>query len=260
MATYTKADVAKLGTILGVWAHPDDESWMSGGLMAAAVANGQRVVCVTATRGDAGQTADEARWPQAKLSQIREQECGAALAALGITEHHWLDFGDGTLAGLDPAPAVAQLVKLISEVQPTTMLTFGPDGFTGHPDHATVSRWAVAAAGQVRRPPQVWWATEGEEKYQTEGLAVHKLVNLYFATDRPQTVPQAQADLWFELDESCLTKKLASLEAQPSQMQHLFSDPARRQAITNYAASECFVMAKPTQFLAQHSYLLKRHY
>ena len=45
---------AGLGTVLGVWAHPDDEAYLAGGLMAAAVDAGARVVCVTATRGERG--------------------------------------------------------------------------------------------------------------------------------------------------------------------------------------------------------------
>ena len=49
-----------LGTILGVWAHPDDEGYLSAGIMAQAMRNGQRVVCVTATRGEA---ADPEQWP-----------------------------------------------------------------------------------------------------------------------------------------------------------------------------------------------------
>ena len=50
-----------LGTVLGVWAHPDDETWLSAGLMARAVDQGRRVVCVTATRGEAGFPADDTR-------------------------------------------------------------------------------------------------------------------------------------------------------------------------------------------------------
>ena len=44
----------ELGTILGIWAHPDDEAWLSAGLMARAVDAGSRIVCVTATRGELG--------------------------------------------------------------------------------------------------------------------------------------------------------------------------------------------------------------
>ena len=53
-----------LGTVLSVWAHPDDETYLCGGLMADAVRRGNRVVCVTATRGELG-SPDEERWPPA---------------------------------------------------------------------------------------------------------------------------------------------------------------------------------------------------
>ena len=49
-------DVRTLGTILGVWAHPDDEAYLSAGVMAMATRAGSRVVCVTATRGELGST------------------------------------------------------------------------------------------------------------------------------------------------------------------------------------------------------------
>ena len=51
-----------LGTLLGIWAHPDDETYLSAGLMARRSVDGRRVVCVTATRGEGG-SMDEERWP-----------------------------------------------------------------------------------------------------------------------------------------------------------------------------------------------------
>ena len=50
------ADIRELGTIVSVWAHPDDEAYLCGGIMATATAAGSRVVCVTATRGELGVT------------------------------------------------------------------------------------------------------------------------------------------------------------------------------------------------------------
>lgn len=64
---YVDSDIKKLGTILGIWAHPDDESWASAGIMITAAANGQRTACVTATKGEAGET-DEKRWPKKSLA------------------------------------------------------------------------------------------------------------------------------------------------------------------------------------------------
>jgi LmbE family N-acetylglucosaminyl deacetylase len=134
-----------LGTILSVWAHPDDESYCCAGLMADAIARGHRVVCVTATRGELGST-DESRWPPgAWLAEIRTKELAASLAELGVTEHIWLDYPDGGCADVDDAQAIARIRAIAEDVQPDTVLTFGPDGATWHPDHMAVSRWATAA-------------------------------------------------------------------------------------------------------------------
>ena len=90
-----------LGTVLGVWAHPDDETYLCGGIMAAAVAAGSRVVCVTATRGELGST-DPVRWPPGEaLARVRTEELENALRHLGVTEHHWLDYPDGARADVD---------------------------------------------------------------------------------------------------------------------------------------------------------------
>src|SRR5438093_2334158 len=72
-----------LGTILGVWAHPDDETYLSAGLMAQAVREGRRVVCVTATRGEEG-SFDEERWPTATMGKVRENELMRSLEILGV--------------------------------------------------------------------------------------------------------------------------------------------------------------------------------
>jgi hypothetical protein len=71
-------DPAAFGTLLGVWAHPDDEVYLSGGLMRLLVEAGHRVVCATATRGEAG-TDDPLRWPPELLAAQRERELAASL-------------------------------------------------------------------------------------------------------------------------------------------------------------------------------------
>ena len=137
--------VPDLGTILSVWAHPDDESYCCAGLMADAVSHGRRVVCVTATRGELGST-DETRWPPGpQLAETRTWELAACLGELGVTEHIWLDYPDGGCADIDEAEAVARLRAIAEEVRPDTVLTFGPDGATWHPDHIAVSRWTTLA-------------------------------------------------------------------------------------------------------------------
>lgn len=68
-----RVPVEQLGTLLGVWAHPDDEAYLSAGLMALARRDGQRVVVVTATFGEHG-TDDPHRWPPTRLARHRRQE------------------------------------------------------------------------------------------------------------------------------------------------------------------------------------------
>jgi LmbE family N-acetylglucosaminyl deacetylase len=150
----TADDVAGLGTILGVWAHPDDEVYHSAGIMAAAAEAGNRVVVITATRGEHG-TDQPQQWPPARLAARRARELAAALAVLdagrGRIEHHFLGaptgsrYVDGSLATGSGERAVAELAEIIDDVHPDTTLTFGPDGITGHPDHRAVSMWTDQA-------------------------------------------------------------------------------------------------------------------
>lgn len=141
----------ELGTILGVWAHPDDEAYLSAGLMARAVRNGSRVVCVTATRGEGG-SMDEERWPSAAMGGVRTAELERCLAVLGVDEHTWLDLPDIDMDTGLPDKGYARVLEIVADVQPDTILTFGPDGMTDHAAHKDVSRWATQALREAGKP------------------------------------------------------------------------------------------------------------
>ena len=100
MATTRRTPIDELGTILSIWAHPDDETYLAAGVMAAAADRGQRVVCVSVTVGEHG-TNDPARWPPARLGPVRRWEATAAMAVLGVGEHRFLDLPDGQLPAHD---------------------------------------------------------------------------------------------------------------------------------------------------------------
>jgi LmbE family N-acetylglucosaminyl deacetylase len=91
---------------------------------------------------------DPTRWPPEQLASIREAELAACLRILGVTEHRWLGYLDGGCADVDIETAADQVAEIVRETAPDTILTFAPDGQTGHPDHIAVHRWAVEA---VRR-------------------------------------------------------------------------------------------------------------
>ncbi len=145
-------DVSELGTTLGVWAHPDDDIYLSAGIMAAAARNGQRVVDVTATRGEGG-SMDEERWPSATMGEVRTRELLRSLEILGVREHRFLeglvDVDMETPLGDAGAPQVAAIIE---EVRPDTVLTFGPEGMTGHEGHRSVSRWTTDAFAACAKP------------------------------------------------------------------------------------------------------------
>ena len=153
--------LASLGPTVSVWAHPDDETYLAGGVYAALRDHGVRVVCVTATRGEAGGPGTDAA-SRSALGQVRTRELDEALAVLGVGEHHWLGHQDGECAQVDSEVAADQIAQVLDEVQPQTVLTFGPDGFTGHADHRAVSHWVDLAVRRSTATPTVLHAVATE--------------------------------------------------------------------------------------------------
>jgi LmbE family N-acetylglucosaminyl deacetylase len=242
---YSTDDVSKLGTILTVWAHPDDESWCAAGLLAIAINNGQRVVCITATRGDAGKTADEVKWPQTDLANIRTSELEASLKEVGITEHHWLDYLDGKLVESDSEPAIQKITEIIKSIAPDTIITFGQDGLTGHTDHIAVFNWTLEARSRSNSSAIIYSAIESKERFESpETQACNQKFNLYFNTENPTTIAENQADICLYLSSEIQNKKLACLKAHASQTTKLFNDPDGNTFMNKLASCECFMLAK----------------
>lgn len=207
--------VSPLGTILSVWAHPDDESYLAGGVMAAAAASGQRVVCVSATAGEAGSD-DTDLWPPERLGRLRRWEAAAAMAVLGVHEHRWLDLPDGGLADLDPAGPVDRLCALVQSVRPDTILTFGPDGITFHPDHRTVSAWVGEAWRRCGHPGRLLHATMSED-HLAEWGPTYEDWGVFMSDERPVPVPAHELALDLRLGGAELDRKEAALRAMSSQ-------------------------------------------
>lgn len=215
----TYKDIKQLGTILGVWAHPDDETFFMAGIMAAAVQNGQEVILITATRGEAG-VQDESRWPANNLADIRTQESDASLKVLGVTERHWLDYPDGGCVGVVEEDAVSRITEYIQRYRPDSILTFGPEGMTGHDDHKTVSRWVELATQKAQSDAAIYHATHTPQQYQNM-IDIDKKLNIYFNIDMPPICEAGICDIHFVLDDHMYSKKLASLHAMPSQTEKM---------------------------------------
>ena len=154
--------------LMAVLAHPDDESLGMGGTLAKYASDGVDVFLVTATRGECGRYrghhhGDEGHPGPLALAGIREAELRAAATVLGVREVSLLDYRDQHLDAVDPREAVERLAGQLRSVRPDVVITFGPDGAYGHPDHIAVSQFTTAAVvaaadaggGDALGPPHV---------------------------------------------------------------------------------------------------------
>ena len=215
------AGVNDLGTILGVWSHPDDEAWLSAGIMADAVRAGRRVVCVTATRGELG-TVDAVRWPLDGLAEVRTAEMQRCLELLGVTEHHWLDYPDGGCADIPPEEPIEKLVTLMEEIRPDTVLSFGPDGMTGHTDHQATCAWATEACRRVSGA-RLLYATKTPEFVELWLPYLPPEVMMDPDAQIPST-PASELAVDVDLPDDLVALKMTALRAQASQITPLLEE------------------------------------
>ena len=137
-------------TLLAVLAHPDDESLGFGGTLAKYAAEGVRVHLVTATRGDRGRyfgkpAGDPTHPGPAALADLREGELREAARTLGLHEVSILGYPDGGLDRVEPRDAIGAIAAHIRRIRPQVVVTFGPDGAYGHPDHIAILQFTAAA-------------------------------------------------------------------------------------------------------------------
>ena len=234
------SDVPALGTVLGVWAHPDDDIYLTAGLMALAVERGERVVDVTATRGEGG-SLDEERWPPDTMAEVRTAELERSLDILGVTEHRFLEgpVDVDMRTPLDEAGA-AQVVEIVRDVRPHSVLTFGPDGMTGHEGHKSVCRWTTDAFHEAApEGARLLYATATPE--WVEGWKDQLAPFRIFLPGYPVTTPRDDLAIAFDLPDRLLERKFAAIQAHESQVEGLvqvFGDRMRE-----WMAEETFRLA-----------------
>ena len=156
-----------LPRILLIFAHPDDESFATAGLVRRCVERGAAIALVTATRGDAGRVGDPPVCSRDALPARREAELRQAAGILGISEVHMLDYRDKQLADAPTARIRKELIGRIRLHRPHVVVTFDPNGMNGHPDHVAIARFtmdAVVAAADPR------WVSETTSPHRVQRL------------------------------------------------------------------------------------------
>jgi LmbE family N-acetylglucosaminyl deacetylase len=157
--------------LLCVLAHPDDESLGMGGVLARYAAEGVETHLVTATSGERGWPGDPQEHPgERQLARMREAELRAAAEILGIRGLTLLRAPDGGLASAPSDAVIAEITHAIRRVRPQVVVTFGPDGATGHPDHVAICQLTTGALVCAADP--AYPGIESEE--------AHRVAKLYY--------------------------------------------------------------------------------
>ena len=155
--------------ILAAFAHPDDER-VIGPLLSRLGREGRNVHLVIATDGSKG-IRDHAGIPAGPaLAAARKLEAECAAKRLGVRELHLLGLEDGALASFANLGRLrTELRNIVARVQPAAIITFGPEGGTGHPDHRLVGNVAteIVQSPEYHSTIQLFYASLPAERLRT---------------------------------------------------------------------------------------------
>ncbi|MHB1653611.1 MAG: PIG-L deacetylase family protein [Desulfitobacteriaceae bacterium] len=141
--------------LLLIFAHPDDESFATAGIISKYAEQGTEVILVSATKGEAGRTAGLCA-PE-ELGSVREKELKRAAEILGIAKVIFLGYRDKEVPAAPPLEILTKLVGIIRELRPQVLVTFGEDGGSGHQDHRAVHHFVKAAVRLAAQSTDLEW-------------------------------------------------------------------------------------------------------
>jgi len=191
--------------ILAVFAHPDDETSV-GPLLARYAKEGHPVHLVSVTSGQKGVT-DHAKIAAGDaLAAARNKELQCAAEKLGIAAPFLLGFQDQGISTPEMMEKVADEIRgVINRTQPDVIITWGPDGLTGHPDHRTTGNLVTQVFQQQERlshkPKKLYYVAFPESRFRTapppfnQPGALRTVSDAFITTEVPCTeyLPQAAA-------------------------------------------------------------------
>lgn len=164
--------------LLAVLAHPDDESFGTGGTLAKYADEGVDIHICIATDGAVGSVEKGYEKARERLAEIRAQELETAVSVLGGTLHT-LGYRDSgylndpannhpdAFVNRDTDEAIGKVVRLIRQIKPHVVITHDETGGYYHPDHIQcwrITTLAFYAAGDPKQYPQMG------DPYQPERL------------------------------------------------------------------------------------------
>ncbi|WP_083442090.1 PIG-L family deacetylase [Nitriliruptor alkaliphilus] len=138
-----------------VAAHPDDDVMGAVGLVALHRDDPElRFVLIHATDGAAGQIAPGSGATPETLGHVRRDETRRAWELVRPPDRHeWLGYDDGALDRVPVGELAGSVGRILAEERPDVVLTFGPDGISGHPDHIAIGAATTDAFHALRDTP-----------------------------------------------------------------------------------------------------------
>jgi LmbE family N-acetylglucosaminyl deacetylase len=258
--------------LLAVFAHPDDESYGAGGVMALAARAGNPVWVLCATNGDQGGRPGEVDVDHGMDPETRRAELTCACEAIGAAEPIFLGYGDsgmegwgapeGSLSLADPEEVVERILAVIRQLRPAVVVTFDPGGVYGHPDHVACSATATAAYRRAAAEPggPVALYHQALPKSRVAGMrtAMEEERKRSGDTTPPSEDDRRQQEAFERLarpDEEITTivsiapvldRKVAALACHDSQMRgRQWDDPETRDQLEQMFGHETFVRVDP---------------
>lgn len=125
--------------VLMVFAHPDDETFATGGTIALFTKQGIETQVISATTGQAGQTGEYGDISKDELSKIRVKEHAEAAKILGISKIHYLGLMDGELINHPVSELRQMIMSILEKENPDIIITWEKNGVSNHPDHKQMS-------------------------------------------------------------------------------------------------------------------------
>src|ERR1700730_253099 len=162
--------------LLAMLAHPDDESMGAGGLIVRHTRNDVMVHLVCATRGEQGWGGKPPGARREDLAKIRTAEMEAAATALALAGVEIWDYPDGEVQACDQTEITQRISQAITTLRPAAVVTWGPDGGYGHPDHIAIGRCTDDAIGRCRRAPGRPFTTLGSTSSSRSSIARRALL------------------------------------------------------------------------------------
>lgn len=150
--------------LLAVLAHPDDETFGTGGTLALYARSGVEVHLVCATRGEVGEMDARLMRGFDSVGARREHELRCAAELLGLSGVHFLGYRDSGMPGsadnshpnalaAQPLEKVAaEVAQTIRTLKPQVVITFDPIGGYRHPDHIAIHKATVKAFEDTLKP------------------------------------------------------------------------------------------------------------